>query len=565
MRSVSRLWSRLRRSSRRQHHSIGRLPDELLFACLSLLDAPGVVKNRQVCRRWRDLIDCDAYLQLKIELWASDLLDGPPSNVGIEERLKLLREYKERRKDAQFYADLDYRLGPEDVDGQMQGSVDGSISYILPAGTSPRLVICSPPSSLRCLDKRIWALTLDNIEGTIRMIATDVAQDLLMVAETPPDRQWDVRFHFLSIDNGGQPHPSAVSPITRQLPPDMQGEMRYHFNVFSMRICGDHVAWNLRRPSNLDDPRCYEFEIWNWKTGRLVWARIFNKFVMATFLDPCHILLVGKAFQSRRIMHIHRITTSNGSAILNLALSVDPTHICSLQLPPLLGSCTSQIFCDRLTCTAHTPTTGSIFAPDPASALVTLQFLVENVRFILVIPLWALRRKINEVLARPAYRRWRLLFWSDWGPQCSVVLPLAYRRSYTQRFLLQDLEAFGSRLGLLPEFDEGNPDSGRIILLDFSCTHGRARYASPVASELLNSALVHRDTWSRFFSKETMRSTLPYCVTVGPNVTLPRWNDERTAVASRLIMQPDGFTLAYEQLGQPWQDVPHLRFDTYYI
>ncbi|KAI0327208.1 hypothetical protein GY45DRAFT_1154493 [Cubamyces sp. BRFM 1775] len=190
MRSASRVWSLLRQQPSSQADAISNLPNELLLACLSLLRALDIVKYRRVCRRWRDIIDLDACLQLKIELWTNDLLDGPYNNIDVEHRAILLHEYKARWKNAQFLCDLDYRPGPGGVNGRMQCSIDGSVSYTRPLRNPFHLVICSPPSALRSLEKRMWALSLDDIDGTGRMVATDVAQDLLLVAETPPNRQW---------------------------------------------------------------------------------------------------------------------------------------------------------------------------------------------------------------------------------------------------------------------------------------------------------------------------------------------------------------------------------------
>ncbi|KAJ8494451.1 hypothetical protein ONZ51_g2313 [Trametes cubensis] len=394
----------------------------------------------------------------------------------------------------------------------------------------------------------MWTLSFDGFDGANRMITTDAAQDLLVVAETPPDRQWDVRFYFLSLERSGQQHPNGAPPITRQLPRSMQGEVRYALFVFYMMICGHHVAWCLVRPHGMTDHLRFDLEVWNWRTGRLVWAREFDSLVIFTFLDPSHIALVGKAYQAPKTLQIHNIVTTDNHMIHIPTMTADPTLVCSMQLPPVLGLRPPSVFCDKLTCKTHTSTMDSIFESDPASALLTLRFHVDATPFILVVPVWELRREVKKAQALPAYRRRRDLLWSDWGTRCGIILPLGDH--------VHDVEAFGPRLALLPKWREGNPDSGRIVLLDFSRSNDQVQYASPVAAELLRSIRFERSIWTSYFSEETMRSTLPYFVTVGPDVSLPREDGEQGArMASRILMQPDGFTLEVREFGRCY----HLR------
>ncbi|KAI0327207.1 hypothetical protein GY45DRAFT_1154654 [Cubamyces sp. BRFM 1775] len=320
----------------------------------------------------------------------------------------------------------------------------------------------------------------------------------------------------------------------------MQGEVRYALFVFYMMICGHHVAWCLARPQGMTDHLRYDLEVWNWRTGRLVWAREFDSVVLSTFLDPAHIVVVGKAYHAPKALQIHNIVTAGGHILPISTKFVDPTLICSMQLPPVLGVRPSHIFCDKLICKAHTPTMESVFELDPASTLLTLRFLVDATRFILVVPVWEIRRELKRIQALPAYRRRRDLLWSDWGSRCSVILPLGD---------VQDVEAFGPRLALLPQLREDNPDSGRVVVLDFSrAQYQGARDVDRAPSEPLRSLQYDREIWRGIFSEDTMRSTLPCFVTVGPDVSLPRQNGQRARVASGVYMQPDGFTLM----------IPHL-------
>ncbi|KAI0652970.1 hypothetical protein C8Q70DRAFT_687696 [Cubamyces menziesii] len=576
MHAVNRICSRFRASSSHNEGFIHKLPENLLLACLLLLDAPDLVEYRQICRHWRSLIDSDKYLQFKIGLWAEGLLDGLDNTMGVDAQSKLLCDYKARWKDAQFLRDLDcIQVGPDDIRARKtQSSIDGSVMYMLPAGHSPRLVVCSPPSTLRRLEKRVWTLPLADIEGNIFRIAVDVSQDLLLVAEAPSsETQWDIQLHLLSLENGGRRHPQAASPVIRPLRRPTSGRERHMTFVYALRICGHHVAW-IVNSLGLSARGRLDLEVWNWRTGRTVWARTLDKYSF-TFLDPLHIALVNlnDLLEAPRTLQIYTIAATGlneGEAVLKPIKSGDPSRICSLQLPPLRRKYSSRLRCEKIVCNAHSPTAHSAFEPDPGSALLTIHLQVDSVGFILVIPLWALRREKDRVLARPSYLRRRTLSWSEWGPRCGMMLPLAHTKHHAHSLLLRDLEAFGPRLGLLPDFRERNPESsGQIILMDFSRTPGpsaeRVRYTNSTASELLQSVLAERGIWSRYFSDSTMRSTLPCLVTAGPDVSLPKWDGGRTAVAKRLVMQPDGFTLVYQRKNDSSLDAQDLRFDTYYV
>ncbi|KAI0330956.1 hypothetical protein GY45DRAFT_685656 [Cubamyces sp. BRFM 1775] len=179
-----------RRADQLPHQSgalIDKLPNEIILQCLFLLEAQVLTRYRQVCRHWRELIDTDTALQYKIELWANDMIDGPPSEIGIEERLRRLREYQKRWENRQFSCDSSVEFDQRDATWLIEAaSTDGSVAYRVRGDNFLDLVVVSPPAALRHVDQRMWTIPLRNIPGKILPIAIDVEQDLVLVTACPP-------------------------------------------------------------------------------------------------------------------------------------------------------------------------------------------------------------------------------------------------------------------------------------------------------------------------------------------------------------------------------------------
>ncbi|KAH9884816.1 hypothetical protein C8Q73DRAFT_718996 [Cubamyces lactineus] len=522
------------------------LPNELLLQCLSELDARDLIRSRQVCCRWRELIDSDATLQYKIELWANDMIDGPPSEIGVEDRLRRLREYQERWDDCELIchssAEFDHRDATWCIEAP---STDGSVAYRVSGDNFSNLVVVSPPSTLRHVDRRMWTVPLAYIPGIILSIATDAEQGLVLVA-TRPHGLPEITVHFLSLGNAGESHPEAVSPITLQPPPDVQ--MPHWLNLQYPQICGQQVAWLL---SGLGQHSC-EIEVWNWKAGKRIWKHSFGNHIIFSFLDPFHIAVIGKAFSPPNSLQIHRIVGTDSRPDTQPADKHDDlSQACAVALP-LIHPDNTSIYVDRITCNAR-PTAGTItsgnapFEHDPASSLVTIRFGVcykdINPQFMLLVPARTLYREIEKASRCSADEHPSPVPWSDWGPSGSLFLPLTDHNHQSYLSLINGIEPFGSRFALPFHIPQEPRGLEHVVFLDFTRSAAQRQRTDPAVLDQMRHALLDPEEWKEIFAESVIRSTLPYRVTVGPDVDLV--NCQAWPVSVRMVIQPDGFTVMY--------------------
>ncbi|KAI0664563.1 hypothetical protein C8Q70DRAFT_949057 [Cubamyces menziesii] len=507
--------------------SIDNLPNELILLFLYLLDAQDLVSHRQVCHRWRELIDTDTALRYTVELWANDMIDGLPSGIGVEKRLRGLRDYRMRWENRHFLYDSSVEFDRRDATWFIETpSTDGSVVYRVHGDNFLGLVIVSPPSALRHVDRRVWTVPLSDIPGTIIPgIVTDLEQELVMVTAHPPGSQ-DITIHFLSLKGAGESHPEAVSPVTPQAPPELQ--MPYSLSIRYPQICGQHAAWFFSGMS-VDHHSC-QIEVWDWKAGELIWTHAFENHVVFSFLDPFHIVVVGKASNPPRSLCVYRIITCNAR----------PTPGTSIRL-------------------RNVP-----FDHDPASALVTIRFCVfhdgVNTLFMLLVPARTLYREIEAASSCPTKINPSTVPWGEWGSRGSLLLPLTDYSRQNYLSLIHRGEPFGTRFALPFHIPQEPRGLEHVVLLDFTQGAGRCERADSAALGLMRHALLDPEDWKEIFAESVVQSTLPYRAIVGPDVTLADCQATRS-VSVRMVTQPDGFAVMYARSrrdGGP-------RLDMYYI
>ena len=119
------------------------------------------------------------------------MIDGLPSEIGVEERLRALRDYRTRWENRHFLYDSSAEFDRRDATWFIETpSTDGSVVYRIHGDNFLGLVIVSPPSALRHVDRRVWTVPLSDIPGTIIPgIVTDLEQELVMVTARPPGSQ----------------------------------------------------------------------------------------------------------------------------------------------------------------------------------------------------------------------------------------------------------------------------------------------------------------------------------------------------------------------------------------
>ena len=116
------------------------------------------------------------------------MVDGPPSEIGIKERLKQLREYQRQSQSSHLFCDSGTEFGHEDAVWFIDPpSTDGSAMSHAIGDHLLSATIASPPSVLRHIEKRVWTIRLNGIPDLIFPITVDAAQDLLMAIARPPN------------------------------------------------------------------------------------------------------------------------------------------------------------------------------------------------------------------------------------------------------------------------------------------------------------------------------------------------------------------------------------------
>jgi hypothetical protein len=127
-----------------------------------------------VSRAIRDLIDTSVAIQYKIELAVAGMEDGPPSNVGPADRLKILKEHQSSWHNLTWKSDhliTKFRNQWECLGGVLVNVLDEP---------HHSLVIRQLPSIVRGIKVTEWRI---DMSFRIYDFTFDPSQDLLAVSE----------------------------------------------------------------------------------------------------------------------------------------------------------------------------------------------------------------------------------------------------------------------------------------------------------------------------------------------------------------------------------------------
>ncbi|KAI0631501.1 hypothetical protein C8Q77DRAFT_140759 [Trametes polyzona] len=224
------------------------LPPELLINVLLELDYQSILRCRQVCTEFKQIIDQDVRFQYRIELAVAGMEDGPSSGMTASERLRKLRARQEAWNKLQWTAREEVNM--------LQGGVWELYGGVLAQGEGLRtLVFKQLPSNIRGIEGREWRI--EDVGVNIRDFGMDPAQDLLIIIENRREGgEMKCVTHFKSLTTG-QAHPCAPRPAEASHVPTPG---RYSYTI---QICEDIVA--ILMTSGDEDHS--ELLMWNWKTG----------------------------------------------------------------------------------------------------------------------------------------------------------------------------------------------------------------------------------------------------------------------------------------------------------
>ncbi|KAI0707151.1 hypothetical protein C8Q76DRAFT_144958 [Earliella scabrosa] len=496
-----------------QKSLLHRLPNELVVRIIFQLDMADLLAAKRVCRLCKELIETDLYLLYKVELAANGMLDGFQSGLSVRERLEKLVEYRTRiRSGAQV-----------NVENNWFASDDASLSSLL-LGSSPsyhhqttnKCTIYSPPCAAGHPTGRQWSLEPSHTyNSSTLVVAADIAQDLVVVSQfLNVTKNFAIR--FLSLARVGAPHPYAAQPeIMVDLPIDTHHHYGAAVGLSQTQILGSYVAlaWDDRLvPTPFPSPSYVQ--VWEWKTGKLVWHRSYGSRVSVSILNASHLMVVSQSEKSISVYQIPAASPTSPSNGSGLGLV--------LQLPPI-----ENIKAAWISESSHPAPGGAPFSPDPSLqptvvTLASLKFVggrMTAIHVTLLIPLATIRRHLEEV-SRPTEEglpRSMRITWSQWGPNGCIMLHVP-QQPHNPIEGPMGIHPCGSRVAFVCH-DESNPEHAPVRIYDLN-PWARLRPCDPRQEETLTS-LEDPKTYEHVFWPSERPPHVPRVVYGGFSVDIP--------------------------------------------
>ncbi|TFK90495.1 hypothetical protein K466DRAFT_583678 [Polyporus arcularius HHB13444] len=516
--------------------SLLSLPEDLLVHVLAFCDVDDLFVCKRVCTRLEQLIGRDVYLQYKIELAVTGMVDVPsPAGAGmpVMERLGKLREHRERLRRGTFAdSGVEYswqqwpKIDEMPTDGWEASLAFGSeIAYVVVKPPQREISVCAPPivggeragsEEGTQVRMRQWRVPLEAFPaGEVTAVSVDIAQDLLVVVQ-PVTTCCHVMVHLRSLDVPEQRHPEAAHPVLytghlKQLSggrpsPTAMSHIQIHKNL---------VAWIYSTTTTYC--RNCDVEVWDWKAGRLLWRRHFDREVTYTLLDSSHVVVTGPSMD-------HLLVYDFLSAPAATVSEPDRAqHVLALKLPPSEREPSIQ------ESSIPSPPTSSVpFWTDPALRIIVVAF---SSRAALLIPystfatlLQQKRRELTEAT-----------HWDDWGMRGSLLLHLSGNQ-YPALWMTRHCYPYGSRVALM-YFESESYFEGDAVIFDLNPWAARyARRAPHIPSkDAMYGFLV--DPKAAFGTEWTM---VPHTVYHGPGMS-PGFAQAPPILA----MDQGGFTAAF--------------------
>ncbi|KAI0701904.1 hypothetical protein C8T65DRAFT_656101 [Cerioporus squamosus] len=422
--------------------SLCSLPTEVLACILCLCEIAEIFSCSLVCRSLEYLILLDV----------NGMIDGPSSHLPVSERLHRLKIYTfQSRNGPDAFTRAPglphWHRTPENKDWTLSLSFSSSISYIL---TKPRLglvEIISPASDFQSATHH-WVVPLTLFPGsTVLAVSADIVQDLLLVLQAGTDSS-QILVHVRSLRHPDVGHPSAMLSVlhTVALRPE---------SADSIQIHKDRVAWSL----SYDRGQSHDIEVWDWKSGVLVWRSRFHAQVSFALLDESRIVAGCHGWNELRVYHVAPEATSND---LTFIAALGRDHFVSLRLPG--GSKLKRI----QESTIPSPPADVPFWPNPSLRMITVGLddsaassRQKHFPVGLLIPF----ETLQSILALHAASRTRVQ-WDAWGPRRSLLLYVSTSYHYLGRNFVKS-QSFGSRLAV-PLTHHGSWMPGGIAVIDIN-------------------------------------------------------------------------------------------------
>ncbi|KAI0696291.1 hypothetical protein C8T65DRAFT_663924 [Cerioporus squamosus] len=414
--------------------SLSSLPEDLLVNVLAFCDVGDLFVCKRVCSRFAQLIGRDVYLQYKIELALSGMVD----------RLGKLREHRERLRRGTFAdsgVEYSWQQWPKveamPTDGWEASLAFGSeIAYVVVKPPQREISVCAPPV-VGCAGAdeeegprmRHWTVPLEALPvGEVIAVSVDIAQGLFVVVQ-PVATCCHVMVHLRSLDMPSDRHPEAAHPILYTGNMEQLSETPSTRTAMShIQIHGNLVAWIYSATTTYC--RNCDVEVWDWKAGRLLWRRHYDREVTFTLLDSSHVVVTGPSMDHLLVYDF-----------LSAPASADPSstraqHVLALKLPPSEREPSIQE-----SSIPGPPTCKVPFWTDPALRIILVTF---SSRAALLIPY----STFTTLLRRKRCDLTEATHWDDWGLLGSLLLHLSGKQ-YPALWMTRHCYPYGSRVALM--------------------------------------------------------------------------------------------------------------------
>ncbi|RPD74966.1 hypothetical protein L226DRAFT_613173 [Lentinus tigrinus ALCF2SS1-7] len=416
------------------------------------------------------LVEHDVYLQYKIELAVNGMVDlsnagldehtGDPTHLPVVARLQKLREYATRFRSGKFkdsYWEYSWERGTVDTNGwEVQLAFGSAISYVVIKPPQQEISVCAPP----LLDggMRRWTIPLTAFPAdVVTAVSLDLSQDLLIVAQLVPN-SLGVKAHVRSFSEPAVPHADAARPIfsteplvLRVLEPGVE-----RTRITYVQIHRHVVAWML----TVDGHDSSDVEVWDWKTGYLIWRCHFDLGVTFTLLDQSFLAIVPNASDT---LLVYRYDLPEADPITTRS-----RQTLELRLPgrPRAETAITRI---QETSIPVRPSSTVPFWPDPDLRIFVV---VLGDCSALLIPYSTFRTLLYHPESAHTSPRGRAkpIPWKNWGPHATLLLHLPYaeRVNFWTYWKMRYCYSYGSRVAISCYSDYGTSHTGEVFVFDLN-------------------------------------------------------------------------------------------------
>ncbi|KAI0351049.1 hypothetical protein OH77DRAFT_1430272 [Trametes cingulata] len=352
------------------------LPKELQIRIIGGLDGRSILACKKADRVLAQLIDETVELQYKLELALAGMIDGPPSNVCVSDRLDALRAYRASWKSG---------LGEHPARGISHNGACirriNATSFVYSDRQAGTFTLHVPAAPFFGVPGRVetyagWERVSSNPD--MKNYNVSPSDDLLVYSchgSNPLGDGYYASCTFVSLANGFTPHPLAPRPTFTACPRVVAGLQGGHM---TMQLLGDLLAWTLfprgygqyylQRES---DDSSIEMLVVNWKTGVIAWHMHGTTAQRIKLLTNTYLVVVDR---EQFCLDLHSFDPSTS---VDSALSTQEDRLCRLHLPARSNQCSATEVTAYL---EHPPSlsrdTRPLFQYDPACTVLLLKIVL---------------------------------------------------------------------------------------------------------------------------------------------------------------------------------------------